>query len=261
MASRYDDPWRELASRTPARIALGRVGASLPTAEVLRFAQAHAQARDAVHATVDWEALAAALPAALGIPLRVESCAVERALYLRRPDFGRQLSAASVHALTQARPASAPDLALVVADGLSAAAVNAHAAALVAAMLPRLEALGLTVAPVVLASGARVALGDDIGARLEARAVAMLIGERPGLSSPDSLSVYLTLGPRVGRTDADRNCVSNVRAEGLSYEAAAFKVTWLLREALRRALSGVALKDDSDTLLAAGTVPPMLGPL
>lgn len=261
MTSTISDPWQNLRAFTPARIALGRAGGSLPTREVLRFAQAHAQARDAVHATVDWEALAAALPAALGTPLRVESRAVERALYLRRPDFGRQLSAASVHTLAQVRPDTAPDLALVIADGLSAAAVNAHAAALVAAMLPRLGALGLTVAPVVLASGARVALGDDVGARLGARAVAMLIGERPGLSSPDSLGVYLTLGPRVGCTDADRNCVSNVRAEGLSYEAAAFKVTWLLREALRRGLSGVALKDDSDTLLAPGTAPPMLGAL
>lgn len=252
------DPWQNLRAFTPARIALGRAGGSLPTREVLRFAQAHAQARDAVHAAVDWEALVAALPVALGVPLRVESRAVERALYLRRPDLGRQLSAASAHGLAQARSAAAVDLAIVIGDGLSAAAVNAHAAALVAALVPRLADLGLTLAPLVLASGARVALGDDIGARLGVRAIAMLIGERPGLSSPDSLGVYLTLGPHVGRTDADRNCVSNVRAEGLSYESAAFKVTWLLREALRRGLTGVALKDESDTLLGAGTAPPML---
>lgn len=258
MTASFDDPWQNLRAFTPARIALGRAGGSLPTREVLRFAMAHAQARDAVHATVDWDGLMSALSADLGTPLRVESRAVERALYLRRPDFGRQLSAASAHGLALTRPAAAADLAIVIGDGLSAAAVNAHAAALVAALVPRLAALGLSLAPVVLASGARVALGDDIGARLGVRAVAMLIGERPGLSSPDSLGVYLTLGPRVGCTDADRNCVSNVRAEGLSYEAAAFKVTWLLREALRRGLTGVALKDDSDTLLAAGASPPML---
>ena len=258
MSSSPDDPWQNLRAFTPARIALGRAGGSLPTREVLRFSQAHAQARDAVHARVEWEALAKALPPELGPPLHVESRAVERALYLRRPDFGRQLSAASAQRLVQARPAAGADVALVIGDGLSAAAVNANAADLVKALVPRLQALGLTSAPVVLARGARVALGDDIGARLGVRAVAMLIGERPGLSSPDSLGVYLTLGPRAGCTDADRNCISNVRAEGLGTEAAAFKITWLLREALRRGLSGVALKDESDTLLEAGAPPPLL---
>ena len=253
------DPWQHMRAFTPARIALGRAGGSLPTREVLNFALAHAKARDAVHATVDWKRLVQALPARLGVPVEVESRAVDRAHYLSRPDFGRQLSPASVEKLAALadRPA---DLAIVIGDGLSASAIDAHGAALVAALLPRLDSLGLTLAPLVLARGARVALGDEIGARLGARAVAVLIGERPGLSSPDSLGIYFTLGPRAGLTDADRNCISNVRAEGLSYDLAAFKLAWLVREALRRGISGVALKDESGTLLEGGAPPMRLAP-
>lgn len=257
MTSAAQDPWHHLRAFTPARIALGRSGGSLPTREVLAFAAAHAQARDAVHAAVNWDALAERLSANFGACLRVESRAVDRSLYLRRPDLGRQLSAASAALLDTAR-ASPADFALVIGDGLSAAAIDAHAAPLVSALLPRLAAMGVSLASVVLASGARVALGDEIGARLGARAVAVLIGERPGLSSPDSLGIYLTCSPRAGLTDADRNCISNVRAEGLSYDHAAFKLSWLLREAARRGLSGVALKDESDALLEAGAPPPML---
>ncbi|MDQ0463252.1 ethanolamine ammonia-lyase small subunit [Caulobacter ginsengisoli] len=226
------DPWAELRARTPARIALGRAGPALPTKAVLDFALDHARARDAVHAAVDWDALAGqlALPT-----VRVASAAPDRATYLRRPDLGRKLAEGE-----RLRPAP-QDFLLVIADGLSAAAVQAHAAPLIAA-LPA----DLRTGPVVLASQARVALGDEIGERMGARMVAVLIGERPGLSSPDSLGVYLTYEPRVGRTDAERNCISNIRPQGLGYEAAAARLTWLVREALKRRLTGVELKDQSD---------------
>jgi ethanolamine ammonia-lyase small subunit len=249
------DPWARLARWTPARIALGRSGASLPTREVLGFALAHARARDAVHAALDVGALREQLEAVGLDSLEVVSDAPERAVYLRRPDFGRRLSAASRTTLADHARRTATgtncDLALVIGDGLSAAAVQAHAARLLAEIVPR--AKGLTLSPVVVARGARVALGDEIGALLGARAVAVLIGERPGLSSPDSLGAYLTFGPRVGRSDAERNCISNIRAEGLSYELAAFKLAWLVREALRREVTGVDLKEESDVALAAGT--------
>jgi ethanolamine ammonia-lyase small subunit len=247
------DPWAKLARWTPARIALGRSGASLPTREVLGFALAHARARDAVHAPFHAEAIAHVL-AALGLEaLEVASEATERALYLRRPDYGRRLAPASRERLAR-RQAQPADLALVVGDGLSAAAVHAHAVPLVAAFLPLARKLDVSLSPIVIAQGARVALGDEIGPLLGARAVAVLIGERPGLSSPDSLGVYLTYAPAPGRTDAERNCISNVRAEGLSYGLAAFKLAWLVREALRRSLTGVGLKDESDLALGTGAL-------
>lgn len=241
------DPWVKLARWTPARIALGRTGASLPTREVLAFALAHARARDAVHAPFDPGTISCGL-ARLGIDtIEVASDAVDRALYLRRPDCGRRLSPGSREALSGR---GAPvDLALVVGDGLSATAVHAHAIPLIAAFLPHLRRQNLSLAPVVLARGARVALGDEIGALLQTRAVAVLIGERPGLSSSDSLGAYLTFGPRHGRSDAERNCISNIRTEGLSYEVAAFKLAWLVREALSRSLTGVGLKDASELAL------------
>jgi ethanolamine ammonia-lyase small subunit len=257
------DPWARLARWTPARIALGRSGVSLPTREVLGFALAHAQARDAVHAVLDVEAVREQL-AMQGLgSFEVTSDALDRAVYLRRPDFGRRLSPASRRMLEargkpvrgegaarRAAPDLAPDLAIVIGDGLSAAAVRAHAAPLLGAFVPLAE--GIALSEVVVARGARVALGDEIGELMGARAVAVLIGERPGLSSPDSLGVYLTFGPRAGRSDAERNCISNIRAEGLSYQAAAFKLAWLVREALRRGLTGVGLKDESDLALTGG---------
>lgn len=226
------DPWSALKAATPARIALGRAGGSLPTGAVLDFALDHARARDAVLAAVDFEALAERI----GRPCqRVASAAPDRATYLRRPDLGRRLAEG------QSLPSRPCDLLLVVADGLSAAAVQAHAAPLIAALPPDLRE-----APVVLARQARVALGDEIGERMGARMVAVLIGERPGLSSPDSLGVYLTYGPRVGRTDAERNCISNIRPGGLTYEDAAARLAWLIREGFKRRLTGVELKDQSD---------------
>lgn len=243
------DPWNALRARTPARIAIGRSGASLPTREVLAFSLAHAQARDAVHTPFDADGVAEAIEVLGFQTLHVDSAAGDRATYLRRPDLGRRLADASRIALAAAR---APcDLAVVIADGLSSTAVHAHAAPLLAALLPLTKAEGWSLAPVVVASQARVALGDEVGELLGARLVLLLVGERPGLSSPDSLGAYLTFQPRIGRTDAERNCVSNIRAEGLSYDAAAPKLAWLMREALRLSLTGVALKDESDTALLA----------
>ena len=253
MTSPVRDPWAKLARWTPARIALGRAGASLPTREVLGFALAHARARDAVHALLDAGAISRQLGELELESIENESDATERDLYLRRPDYGRRLSAASRDRLAK-RDAKPADLALVIGDGLSAAAVHAHAAKLIAAFLPHAAQLELSLAPIVIARGARVALGDEIGALLQARAVAMLIGERPGLSSPDSLGVYLTFSPRPGRTDAERNCISNIRTEGLDYPLAAFKLAWLVREALRRSLTGVNLKDESASALEGPTL-------
>lgn len=238
-------PTVDLRSFTPARVALGRSGASVPTKALLDFTLDHARARDAVHAAFDAPRLLADLRA-LGLAVtEATSQAVDRRDYLRRPDLGRRLEAGSAEAL--ARAASAPcQLALVIGDGLSAAAVHAHAVALVRRLLPLLaEGDDVAIGHVVVASGARVALGDEIGAILGARMVVMLIGERPGLSAPDSLGAYLTFAPKPGRTDAERNCVSNIHHAGLSYDEAAFKIAWLVREGLARQVSGVALKDES----------------
>ena len=238
------DPWAGLRRLTPARIALGRAGPAWPTSEVLAFGLAHARARDAVHLALDVDALEAQLRAEGYAPLRVQSAAADRPTYLRRPDFGRSLDAASGRRLDALR--SHPELAVVVADGLSALAVQRHASPLLAALRLHSPARWGAV-PVILATQARVALGDEIGERLGAGFVVVMIGERPGLSSPDSLGLYLTHAPRVGRTDAERNCISNVRPEGLGYGAAAARLDWLVREGLRRGLTGVALKDESET--------------
>ncbi|MBS7542665.1 ethanolamine ammonia-lyase subunit EutC [Ancylobacter oerskovii] len=251
-----EDAWAKLARATPARIALGRAGTGLPTREVLRFTLAHAQARDAVHTVFEAEATAAAI-ASLGFEtLTVGSAAPSREVYLRRPDLGRKLSQEGRAALAS-HAGSAPDLALVVADGLSSTAIHAQAAPFLAALKPHLAKEGWRTGPVIIASQSRVALGDEVGEILGARAVVVLIGERPGLSSPDSLGLYLTFAPKVGRSDAERNCISNVRGEGLSHDHAAFKLAWLLREALARRLTGVNLKDESDLLLVGGKPPAM----
>jgi ethanolamine ammonia-lyase small subunit len=243
------DPWFFLASRTVARIARGRTGVSLPTREVLAFDLAHAQARDAVHARFDRARLAHALAALNLETVEVESEAVERQVYLRQPDAGRGLSAAAVARLAQIAPDRC-DLAIMIGDGLSAAAVDAHAAALIAEFTPLARKLGLTTGPIALAEGARVALGDAVGAALGARLAVVLIGERPGLSAADSLGAYLTYDPKPGRNDAERNCISNIRPDGLPPAAAAQKLAWLISAALARGLTGVALKDESDAALS-----------
>jgi len=240
--------WQELRRHTPARIALGRVGNSLPTEEVLRFGWAHAQAQDAVHRRLAPEPWSAALRDAGWQTLQVASRAADRQRYLLRPDLGRRLDDDSVQRLAAHAAAAGeagPDLVLVVADGLSSLAADRHAPSLIQALRPLLPP-DWRLGPVVVATQARVALGDEIGELLRARIVAVLIGERPGLSSPDSLGLYLTFGPRVGRHDAQRNCISNVRPEGLPIAAAAHKLAWLLAASARLGLSGVQLKDGSD---------------
>ena len=242
------DPWDDLRAYTAARLALGRAGSSMPTAELLRFGFAHAQARDAVHIQLDAQALAAALNADGLRTLQVHSAAVDRASYLLRPDLGRRLDDASAQTLRDAAgpsPAAGCDLLLVIGDGLSSLAVERNARDMVAAIRAGLPA-GWSLGPVVIAQQARVALADEAGALLGARLVAMLIGERPGLSSPDSLGLYLTWKPAVGRHDAERNCISNIRPEGLAPAAAAGRLWWLAKEARRLQLTGVQLKDRSD---------------
>jgi len=237
-------PWLALRRHTPARIGLGRVGASLPTQPLLEFGLAHAQARDAVHATLDARRLLHELRTEGFDSVLVSSAASDRTHYLRRPDAGRRLDDASSAQLRALAAGRGGELVFVIADGLSAAAVNRHALPLLRALRPRLA--GWKLAPIVVAQQARVALGDEIGELWSALQVVMLIGERPGLSSPDSLGAYLTYAPRIGRTDAERNCLSNIRAEGLSYDQAAHRLAFLVHAARQLQASGVALKDDSD---------------
>ena len=242
------DPWYALRALTPARIALGRAGQSLPTRAHLEFQLAHARARDAVHAALDVATLREALAAVKLETAAVRSAAPDRATYLQRPDLGRRLDPSSRAALAAMALPGAAEVAVVVADGLSARAAQSHAPLVLAELVPRLREAGWRIAPVVVALQARVALGDEIGALLHARLVLVLLGERPGLSAPDSLGAYLTWDPRPGRTDAERNCVSNIRPEGLVPALAADRLHYLMLEAARRRLSGVALKDDRRVL-------------
>ena len=239
------DPVAALRNLTPARVGLGRSGAGLPTAPLLQFELDHARARDAVHATLDWRRLAADL--APEPVVQVRSQAGDRTIYLQRPDLGRCLAAESIAAL----PAGPFDVVFIIADGLSARAVQTHAAPtlhLIRQALPDWQA-----APVILAAQARVALGDDIGVRLGALLAVTLIGERPGLSAPDSLGIYLTWRPAPGRRDHERNCISNVRPpQGLSHQEAAARTVWLLRAARSSGRTGVHLKDESALLPPPG---------
>jgi ethanolamine ammonia-lyase small subunit len=241
------DPWHPLRALTPARIALGRAGVSVPTAAHLDFQLAHARARDAVHEALDVAALLHDLSAAGIEALAVHSAAESREVYLKRPGLGRRLDDRSRRDLEPVGGAGS-DAVFVVADGLSARAAQRHAVPVLAPVAARLRAAGWTIAPVVVAQQGRVALADEIGALLRAAVAVVLLGERPGLSAPDSLGAYLTWAPRVGRTDAERNCVSNIRPEGLSYDAAADTLLRLMTEARRRRLSGVALKADRGPL-------------
>jgi ethanolamine ammonia-lyase small subunit len=234
------DPWIGLRGTTRARIGLGRTGDALPIKDVLEFQLAHARARDAVHTPLDTEAVARAVA-----PLRsVTMCskAVNRETYLRRPDLGRQL-------LCPIDLVGPFDAVFVIADGLSPVGVQVHAVPLLRACLRRLP--GWSIAPIVIATQARVALGDEIGVLLQADLCVVLIGERPGLSVANSLGVYLTYRPRIGQRDSERNCISNIHADGLSYEVAADMLAWLMTEARVRKLTGVALKDDRPTAASA----------
>ncbi|OSZ65759.1 ethanolamine ammonia-lyase subunit EutC [Hydrogenophaga sp. IBVHS2] len=238
-----DDPWAHLRRYTPARIGLGRSGVSATTREVLAFSLAHAQARDAIHLPLDSDALVAEVQAQGWPDVRVlRSRARSRHEYLLRPDLGRRLDEADAQALQPSD--AAPDLVLVVGDGLSPLGIQRHAPALLAALREALDP-GLRLGPLVLVREARVAVGDEVGERLRAGMVAMLVGERPGLSSPDSVGIYLTHAPRVGCSDAQRNCISNVRPAGQDPVTAARRLAWLVAEGRRLGLTGVGLKDHS----------------
>jgi ethanolamine ammonia-lyase small subunit len=241
-----ENPWTRLRELTAARIALGRCGHSLPTRELLAFQLAHAQARDAVHYSLDPQLLAGKQT------IRLKSAARDRGTYLRRPDLGRRLDAESAKLLVRGDW----DVVIVVADGLSAIAVNRHAEPVLDALMPQLE--GLRMAPVCIVEHGRVAIGDEIGERIGAALALVLIGERPGLSSPDSLGAYLTWAPHVRRTDAERNCVSNIRNGGLEPAFAAQRIAALIRIACERRLTGVEL--NTNDLLPAPVRPPILAP-
>ena len=248
------DPWVRLRQFTPARIGLARAGAAVTTAEQLAFQLAHAQARDAVHAPFNAAAVAADLTGRRFAVVSLDSAAPDRTAYLMSPNLGRRLSDAARWRLSELVCDFASDftgdLAVVVADGLSALAVHRHAAPLMAALSGQLPG-AVKIGTVAVVERGRVAIGDEIGAALNARLVMVLIGERPGLSAPDSLGAYLTWAPKVGRKDAERNCVSNIRPEGLGYDAAAAKLAYLITESLRRELTGVMLKDETGSALLA----------
>jgi ethanolamine ammonia-lyase small subunit len=254
--STVQDPWADLKQFTRARIALGRVGSSLPTKEILDSCMSHAMARDAVHLALDIDTLKSQIESLGFDVLKLHSRAPDRASYLLRPDWGRRLNDPSAE-IIKALPQDKIDISIVIGDGLSSLAVQKHA-------MPMLQAIQKsmpsewTVGPLVIARQARVALADEVGELMKARMVILLIGERPGLSSPDSLGLYLTYQPKVGCSDADRNCISNVRLEGLSYEAAAKKLDWLAKESMRLKVSGVALKDESDVHLIDNDEPKRL---
>lgn len=227
------DPWHELKAFTAARIALGRTGAAMPLQEVLRFKLAHAHAKDAVYSSLDINAF----PWEINL---LHSKAADRAEYLQRPDKGRQLNEDSRRSLVPEHT----DIAIVLADGLSATAINHHAVPVLTYLYPMLQEKKISCARIQLVEQGRVAIGDEIGELLGVKLVLVLIGERPGLTSPDSLGAYLTWQPRQGLTDEARNCISNIRPEGLSYKMAAEKIYYLINEALRLHLTGVMLKDN-----------------
>jgi len=249
-----DNPWQRLRQYTPARIALGRAGVSLPTRPLLEFQFAHARARDAVHLPFDKAALQGELTSKGYEVIVLHSAAADRYVYLQRPDLGRRLDNESRRRLEDRRrlgkaPAGAGheyDMAFIIADGLSALAIHRNSVPFLEVMMAKLRRKAWRLAPIVLVEQGRVAIGDEIGELLGASLVAILIGERPGLSSPDSLGIYLTFQPRPGLTDANRNCISNVRDGGLSLDAAGDKLCNLMREARRRKVTGVMLKDEAE---------------
>lgn len=238
------DAWATLKRFTQARIGLGRAGHALPTAALLEFQLAHAQARDAVHLAWDLDGFSAGVRALGAEAVVLHTQVADRGQYLRRPDLGRLLTDAS-RARLRALATHSNDVALIVTNGLSSTAVEWHGLNLLRAILAGYASRGIRVGPVSLLANGRVALADEIGAALKAQVAVIIVGERPGLSAADSLGMYLTYAPRPGNTDAQRNCISNVRPpEGLGYEAAAAKLLYLTQEAIRRQLSGVSLKDE-----------------
>lgn len=241
----HNNAWLALQQFTNARIGIGRAGNSIPMGQSLQFKLAHAHARDAVYSKLDIEKLTDEA-AQFNLPvLHVHSKAGYREQYLQRPDLGRQLSPTSAELLSRDNTVEY-DIALIIADGLSATAVNEHSIGLLTHLLPMLTNAGLKPAPICLAEQGRVALADDIGHLLKARIALILIGERPGLSSADSMGAYLTYKPQPGLTDEARNCISNIRPDGLPLKPAAAKIFYLVEQSLQRGLSGVKLKDESD---------------
>lgn len=238
--------WEFLKKLTSARIALGRAGISLPTKELLAFRLAHAQARDAVYSGIDKEKILAQLSKAGFDFFEIESKSASRNEYLKNPNTGRKLSDDSLVKLKQLP--SSYDLCFIIADGLSATSVNEHAVEVITILFSKLKKLNWSIAPVLVAEQARVALSDEVGSTLKSEIVVMLIGERPGLSAPDSMGAYITYQPEPGLTDERRNCVSNIRPEGLTYHFAAEKLFYLLTEMKTRKISGVQLKDRQDGL-------------
>jgi ethanolamine ammonia-lyase small subunit len=244
---------------TPARVSLGQAGPAIPTSEQLRFQLDHALARDAVHARLDVAALLQGLRDRQMACLALRSAVAggpgqdDRQIYLRRPDLGRTLHPDSAQELRQysTNLLEGPNVVFVIADGLSAFGVERHALPLLDAMMRDLGSEQWRGGPVCVVSQGRVAIGDEIGALLQAKLIILLIGERPGLSAPDSLGVYITWEPRLGRTDAERNCISNIRHEGLSYEDAAQRIVFYMNEAKRLQCTGIALKENTTRSLPA----------
>ncbi|WP_221801636.1 ethanolamine ammonia-lyase subunit EutC [Oceanobacter mangrovi] len=251
-----DNPWESLRRFTDARIGLGRAGISVPTKHLMEFQLAHARAQDAVHSPLPTEQLIDNLiqqpwcPA--GIPFQLHSQADSRAVYLQRPDLGRQLNSSSQQLLQDHHKPTAKaepyDLAIAIVDGLSSRAIEDNCVPFLSQLIPALTSHSnpWSIAPLALVEQGRVAIGDHVGELLKARCVLVLVGERPGLSSPDSMGLYLTWNPQVGRTDAWRNCISNVRPAGLKYPDAVRKTLYLMEEARAREVSGVQLKDRTD---------------
>lgn len=241
-----NDPWSALKKFTAARIALGRTGVSIPVRENLKFKLAHAFARDAVHTNLDMDSLVKSMNGLQFPFVLLHSKATDRAQYLQRPDLGRQLNNESFSTLSQ--QSGSYDICISMADGLSAMAINEHAVPLLSLLIPRFIAGGFSIAPICIIEQGRVAISDETGSALGAKLSVILIGERPGLSSPDSLGVYLTYHPLVGNTDHQRNCISNIGPRGLAFEEAAEKIYYLVSESIRLKLSGTELKDLSRML-------------
>lgn len=257
------DPWDFLKAHTAARIAQGRTGHSLPTSALLSFQLDHARARDAVHSALDTERLLGALSEQQANTQLVSSQAPDRQTYLQRPDLGRRLSQPSTKRLQELCVSGQEDhpavnLCIVVADGLSALAINRYAVPVASGLVGQARALNWSVAPIFVVEQGRVAIGDEIAGCLQAELLVVLIGERPGLSSPDSMGAYLTYRPRPGFTDESRNCVSNIRPEGLNHAFAVQKIMYLLGEMKRRKVSGVLLKDDMPMYIGPHTSSPAL---
>ncbi len=242
-----EDPWKQLKDYTKARIAMGRCGSSIPTKELLDFRLAHAKAIDAVHIPLNTVDLVSELEKIVREHVFVvHSKAENRDVYLKRPDLGRKLSSDSVELLNSIPINSNYDIALVVSDGLSATAIKRNIIPFFNLLYPELNK-SYSLSPVVIAKQARVAIGDEIASLFNAKLVVNIIGERPGLKSPDSMGIYMTYNPSVGITDEKRNCISNIRKDGLSYELACSKLLYLISESIKKGISGVDLKDEQDS--------------